>query len=116
MSERSALGSVRLIPHNGTTMTRRAGGLTPEEFVQKWSKAQLSERAASHEHFIDLCHLLGQPTPAEADATGEDYCFEKHVKVVGAASKGSKGDAGFVDIWKRDRFAWEYKGKDKYKT
>lgn len=82
-------------------MSKSVGGMTPEEFVQKWSKAQLSERAASHEHFIDLCHILGQPTPAEADATGEDYCFEKHVKVVGAASKGSKGDAGFVDVWKR---------------
>jgi hypothetical protein len=76
-----------------------------EAFVAKWSKAQLSERGASQEHFIDLCHLLGQPTPAEADATGDDYCFEKHVKVVGSASKGSKGDFGFVDVWKRGCFA-----------
>jgi hypothetical protein len=97
-------------------MANRAGGLTPEQFVEKWTKAQLSERAASHEHFLDLCHLLGQPTPAEADATGHDYCFEKHVKVVGAASKGSKGDYGFVDVWKRGHFAWEYKGKGKHKT
>lgn len=77
-------------------MAKQSGGLTPDEFVQKWSKAQLSERAASHEHFIDLCHLLGQPTPAQADSTGEDYCFEKHVKVVGAALKG---DAGFVPYY-----------------
>lgn len=97
-------------------MGKREGGITPEAFIQKWSKAQLSERAASQEHFIDLCHLLGQPTPAEADSTGEDYCFEKHVKVVGAASKGSKGDAGFVDVWKRGYFAWEYKRKDKHKS
>ena len=97
-------------------MAKWAGGLTAEEFVQKWSKAQLSERAASQEHFIDLCHLLEQPTPAEADSTGEDYCFEKHVKVVGSASKGSKGDYGFVDVWKRGYFAWEYKGKGKHKT
>jgi hypothetical protein len=94
-------------------MIHRTGGLTAEEFVAKWSKAQLSERAASQEHFIDLCQLLGQPTPASADATGEDYCFEKHVKVVGS---GSKGDYGFVDVWKRGYFAWEYKGKDKHKT
>jgi hypothetical protein len=89
------------------------GSMTPDEFVQKWSRTDLSERAASHEHFLDLCHLLDQPTPAEADATGEDYCFEKHVKVVGSASKG---DYGFVDVWKRGRFASEYKGKDKHKT
>ncbi len=52
---------------------------------------------------------IEQLTPVEADATGEDYCFERHVKVVGAASKG---DYGFVDVWKRGRFAWEYKIKD----
>lgn len=90
--------------------------MTPAQFVAKWSKAELSERAASQEHFIDLCNIVGQPTPAEADATGQDYCFEKHVKVVGSASKGSKGDYGFVDVWKRGYFAWEYKGKDKHKT
>lgn len=97
-------------------MGKSTGGQTPEAFVEKWSKAQLSERAASQEHFIDLCHLIGQPTPASADATGEDYCFEKHVKVVGTASKGSKGDFGFVDVWKRGSFAWEYKRKDKHKS
>jgi hypothetical protein len=87
-----------------------------ERFVEKWSASDLSERAASQEHFIDLCRLLGQPTPAEADPTGKDYCFEKAVKVTQAASKGSKGDGGFVDVWKRGYFAWEYKRKDKYKT
>jgi len=104
------------VAQNITLMSYQAGGMTPEEFVEKWSKAQLSERAASHEHFLDLCRLLGQPTPAQADSTGEDYCFEKHVKVVGAASKGSKGDTGFVDVWKRGFFAWEYKRKDKHKS
>jgi hypothetical protein len=52
----------------------------------------LTERTASHEHFLDLCHLLD--ASASADATGEDYCFEKHVKVVRSASKGSKGGGG----------------------
>jgi len=33
-----------------------------------------------------------------------------------AASKGSKGEGGFVDVWKRGYFAWEYKRKDKYKS
>jgi hypothetical protein len=71
-------------------MANRADGLTPENFVVKWSKAQLSERAASQEHFIDLCRLLDQPTPAEADLTGIDYCFETHVKVVGTAAIGEQ--------------------------
>jgi hypothetical protein len=93
-------------PHTIRAMANRPGPLTPEQFVEKWSKAQLNERQASIEHFLDLCHLLDQPTPAQADATGEDYCFEKHVKVVGSASRGSKGDFGFVDVWKRGYFAW----------
>lgn len=87
-----------------------------QRFVEKWSASELSERAASHEHFIDLCRLIGQPAPAEADPTGTDYCFEKAVKVTQAASKGSKGEKGFVDVWKRGFFAWEYKRKDKYKS
>ena len=80
-------------------------------FVEKWARTELSERAASHEHFLDLCRLLDQPTPATADATGEDYCFEKHVKVVRSASIRSKGEHGFVDVWWRGKFAWEYKQK-----
>ena len=90
--------------------------LTPEQFVAKWGPVELSERAASHEHFIDLCRLVGHPTPATLDPTGSDYTFEKPVKVTAAASKGSKGEGGFVDVWKRGFFAWEYKRKDKYKT
>jgi hypothetical protein len=87
-----------------------------DRFVEKWANSELSERAASHEHFIDLCHLIDQPTPASADATGEEYTFEKPVKVTLSASKGSKGEAGFVDVWKKGCFAWEYKRKDKYKN
>lgn len=65
-----------------------------------------TERAASQEHFIDLCRLLGVPTPNEADPTGEVYAFEK------GAGKVEGGD-GFADVWKRGHFAWEYKGKRK---
>jgi hypothetical protein len=87
--------------------------MTPDEFVAKWKPVDLPEWAASQEHFLDLCHLLGQPTPASADPTGESFCFEKSVKVVGAASKGSKGEGGFVDVWKKGAFGWEYKRKEK---
>ncbi len=30
-----------------------------QKFVEKWAGVELSERAASHEHFIDLCRLIG---------------------------------------------------------
>ena len=38
-----------------------------EHFISKWQKSTLKERSASQEHFLDLCHLLEHPTPAEAD-------------------------------------------------
>ncbi len=78
--------------------------MTPEEFIAKWRVAQLKERSAAQEHFIDLCRLLGEPTPAEADPTGDVYCFER-----GASIEG--GGDGWADVWKRHHFAWEYKGK-----
>ena len=56
---------------------RVADAMTPGEFIAKWRASQLKESAASQEHFIDLCRLLGEPTPAEADPTGERYCFER---------------------------------------
>ncbi len=89
---------------------------TPAQFVAKWSQTDLSERAASQEHFIDLCRMLGQPTPAEHDATGAEYTFEKGVAVTDAASRGSRGERGFADVWWKGKFAWEYKRKDKYKN
>ena len=50
--------------------------MTPEEFIAKWQANTRNERAACQEHFIDLCHLLDEPTP-NSDPTGEDYAFEK---------------------------------------
>ena len=78
--------------------------MTPGAFIAKWRAAELKERSAAQEHFIDLCRLLGEPTPAEADPTGERYCFER------GARKDSGGD-GWADVWKRHCFAWEYKGR-----
>ena len=77
--------------------------MTPHEFITKWRASTLKESSAAQEHFIDLCRLLGEPTPAEADPTGERYCFER------GARKDTGGD-GWADVWKRYHFAWEYKG------
>ena len=75
--------------------------LTPAAFAAKWRGVTTTEKAASPEHFIDLCRMLGQPTPHEADPIGASYAFEKGV------SKAAGGDF-FADAWKRDFFAWEY--------
>ena len=80
------------------------GAMTPGEFITKWRTSELKERSASQSHFNDLCRLLGEPTPTDADPTGEWYCFER------GARKDSGGD-GWADVWKRGCFAWEYKGR-----
>ena len=80
--------------------------LSPQEFVAKWRKATLKERSAAQEHFIDLCHLVGHDTPAEADPTGQTFTFE-------AGASKQRGGQGWADVWKRGYFAWEYKGKHK---
>lgn len=51
--------------------------MTPEQFIDKWSKTALTERSAAQQHFLDLCELLEEQKPAEADPTGEFYTFEK---------------------------------------
>ncbi len=78
--------------------------MTPYQFIAKWRASELKERSAAQEYFIDLCRPLNEPTPAEADPTGEHYCFER------GARKDTGGD-GWADVWKRHHFAWEHKGK-----
>ncbi len=82
----------------------KAATMTPGEFIAKWRASALKESSAAQEHFIDLCRLLGEPTPAEADPTGEHYCFER-------GARKDTGGGGWADVWKRHCFAWEYKGK-----
>src|SRR6266851_6108206 len=78
--------------------------MTPQEFIATWKKANLSERSAAQQHFLDLCDLLGQPKPAHADPDGAWYTFERGVKKTG-------GGEGWADVWMKDHFAWEYKRK-----
>lgn len=80
--------------------------LTTLEFAAKWQNSTTKERSAAQEHFIDLCRMLGEPTPNEADPSGDWYAFEKGAQKLG-------GGDGFADVWKRAHFAWEYKGKRK---
>ena len=86
---------------HGAAAARR---LSPLQFAAKWTTSTLKERSAAQEHFIDLCRLLDEPTPADVDPHGEWYCFERGAKKTG-------GGDGWADVWKRGYFAWEYKGK-----
>lgn len=80
--------------------------MTPLEFIAKWKASTLKERSASQSHFNDLCRLLGEPTPTDADPDGTWYTFERGARKTG-------GGDGWADVWKRRCFAWEYKGKHK---
>lgn len=91
-------------PHSTQSITTQR--LTPQQFAAKWSASTLSERSGAQEHFIDLCRMLGEPTPAEADPHGENYCFERN-------TKKTSGGKGWADVWRKGCFAWEYKGKHK---
>lgn len=75
--------------------------MTPDQFIDKWTRADRTERQAAQEHFIDLCRVLDEPTPNEA-ADPDGYSFEKGVSKI-------DGTGGFADVWKRGHFGWEYK-------
>ena len=76
--------------------------MTPQEFIAKWGPGgpayDLNERQGAQPHFMDLCQLLGVPTPGSEG----DYSFEKDTLVLGEAR-------GYADVFMRNHFAWENK-------
>ncbi|WP_405403612.1 class I SAM-dependent DNA methyltransferase [Paracoccus sp. Ld10] len=80
--------------------------MTPHSFIAKWQNVELKERSASQAHFLDLCRLLDIEDPVTADPKGDWFTFEK------GASKTTGGE-GWADVWRKECFAWEYKGRRK---
>ncbi|MER9585797.1 class I SAM-dependent DNA methyltransferase [Mesorhizobium sp. M0276] len=78
--------------------------ITPTAFIKKWRKSDLGERQTAQEHFLDICSLIGHPSPIDEDPSGEFFAFEKGANKLG-------GGKGFADVWKKGHFAWEYKRK-----
>jgi hypothetical protein len=95
--------------------------MTAVEFKKKWARYTGKETSAYQAHFDDLCRLLGQPTPTEADPSGSDFfCYQKRVvkdlelfQLQDTPDEGDPEERGFADVWKKGCFAWEYKGKKK---
>lgn len=85
--------------------------MTPESFIDKWRGVDLSESAASHDHFNELCALLEVEKPTDVDKRGEWFAFEKPVPKAGKA-----GAAGFADVWRKGCFVWEYKRRNRLTT
>lgn len=80
--------------------------MLPQEFVVKWRGNTSTERQVYQQHFLDLCALVGHPTPAGLDPENKFFTFE-----AGAAKMG--GGNGWADVWYKGHFAIEYKGPGK---
>lgn len=76
--------------------------MTPTEFISKW-RGGGKERAEAQSFFNDLCHLVGHPTPREADPSRTWFAFEY-------GAEKTVGGKGFADAWKKGYFGWEAKG------
>ena len=80
--------------------------MTPQQFITKWGPGgpafDLNERQGAQPHFIDLCQLLGVPTPGSAG----DYIFEQDTLVLGEAR-------GYADVFMRKHLAWGKKAPGK---
>ena len=61
------------------------------DFVRRWGQSTLREQQGAQSHFNELCHLVGQPTPTEADPSGERFMFEK--QVIKADGRPGRADA-----------------------
>jgi hypothetical protein len=94
--------------------------MTAAEFKKKYGRYTGKETSGYQAHFEDLCRMLGQPTPIEADPSGADFfCYQKRVVKdaelfdADAPAANEPTERGFADVWKKGCFAWEYKGKKK---
>ena len=73
--------------------------MQPEHFVAKWVDAGFSEKQASQEMFLDICAVVGHPTPVDY-GDSQAFTFEKWVP------------SGVADAYLEGRFGWEFKGGD----
>ena len=84
-------------PRSG--MTPQFPTMTPRDFAERWSNAGFGERQGAQPFFIDLCAVVGHPTPA-AYGDPERFTFEKWVP------------GGFADAYFEEHFGLEFKGQD----
>jgi len=74
--------------------------ITPRDFIAKWDGADFGEKQAAQEMFLDICGMVGHPTPV-AHGDSEVFTFEKRVP------------GGFADAYLEGHFVWEFKGRDR---
>ncbi len=82
--------------------------MTPEAFIEKWTKSGGSERANFQPFLTDLCDLLGvpKPEPSKSDDRCNFYVFERAVQI---RQEGGKVATMSVDLYKHRHFIMEAK-------
>ena len=70
--------------------------MTAQQFIDKWEFVRFGERQASQEMFLDICNMVGHPSPVSY-GNPETFTFEKAVP------------GGFADAYKEGCFGWEFK-------
>ena len=75
-----------------------------DRFIKKWSESELGEKQGYQEHFRDICALLKHSLPSDADTLGASFGFEY-------STTKQSGGGGWADVFLKDRFGWEYKGR-----
>ena len=73
--------------------------IDPDVFIAMWKNVDFGEKQASQEMFLDICALVGHPTPVEY-GDRDSFTFEKWVP------------GGFADAYLEGCFGWEFKGSD----
>ena len=73
--------------------------MSPTAFIAKWRDIDFGEKQASQEMFLDICAVLGHPTPVDY-GDKDVFTFEKPVP------------NGIPDAYLEGRFGWEFKGSD----
>jgi hypothetical protein len=91
------------------TKTQGHSATTAEvaSFIARWQGVQLttaSELSTSQTFILDLCALLGVPTPLPSQE--QDYLFERPVTFQHGDGSTSSGR---IDCYKRSAFVWESK-------
>ncbi|MGB1252300.1 MAG: class I SAM-dependent DNA methyltransferase [Candidatus Promineifilaceae bacterium] len=76
--------------------------MTPQQFVQKWSRIRINELAIAQAHFFDVCALVGHTVPYSGDIPDNEFRFE-------APTIKPDGKKGRADAFYQGKFIWEYK-------
>ncbi|HUF21444.1 MAG TPA: type IIL restriction-modification enzyme MmeI, partial [Burkholderiales bacterium] len=94
------------MPNNNTSVG--AGSTEVEAFIDRWKRADGSEKANYVLFVGELCRLLGvpEPDPSREDTRDNAYVFERRVTF--AHGDGSQSH-GFIDCYRRDTFVLEAK-------